>query len=251
MHLLKQSLTRKDFYAKKYKQVSRTRTIVFVLVISIVFALFTSPINSLNSYRTFITLKEKVNELPPKVEIGYTSNDGLSTNVNYPIKLEMDENNLIVIDPKALYSSSENTLNEIILRQRGYLIYKNGELASQITYGMPDFLEFNVTSQKLKEEFNSVSSAYLLTVLSIVNLFMSFFSALINVFVMSVMFGSVSYVVNTTLLKRKDTLLQNYKKMLFLSTFLLLGMAVNTMFTGQGFIFDILFLGFGYLWLVR
>lgn len=251
MQLLKKSLTSKDFYTTGYKQVSRMKTVSFVFLISLVFALFTSPITSITSYKAFITLKEQVNELSSKVSISYKNSEGLATNVSYPIELKLDKNTLMVIDPKAEYFSKQDNLSEIVLRNKGYLVYKNGELERQVTYSLPEFLEFDISSQELKEEFNSVSDTYILTVFASVNLITNFLSALLNILVMSVMFGSVSFVVNNTLLKRKDTLLQNYKKMFFLSIFLLLGMAANTLFTGQGAIFDILFLAFGYLWLVR
>ena len=112
-------------------------------------------------------------------------------------------------------------------------------------------MDFNLTSSYLKDEFNSVPTGYVLFVLAVSTLIGNFLLAIINLFLMVIMFGSMSFVVNKLLLKSEDTLAQNYKKMLILGVFFLIGTAINMLIGGSKPIFDILLLGLGYFLLIR
>jgi len=249
--LIKKSLTDKAFYSKGFKSVSRLKTILYVFLICLLFALFTSPTSTAKSYKSFFNLKEQVLELPYLLEINYSSNQGLSTNVESPIILEIEKNNYMIVDPNANYKSKGMGNTEVIFRKKGYMTYQNGDLTSQLSYNLPEFMDFNLTSSYLKDEFNSVPTGYVLFVLAVSTLIGNFLLAIINLFLMVIMFGSMSFVVNKLLLKSEDTLAQNYKKMLFLGVFFLIGTAINMLIGGSKPIFDILLLGLGYFLLIR
>lgn len=249
--LIKKSLTSKNFYSDGYKSISRAKTFAYVFIVCLLFAFFTSPITTVKSYKSFFSLKEQVAQLSSDVEIKYDTENGLETNLNSPLIFEIEKDAYLVVDSNANYKPKGEGSHEVVFRNKGYMVYQNGELASQTSYSLPKSMQFRLDAEYLKTEFNSVSNSYIILVLVITNIFGNFLGSILNLLIMAVMFGSMSFMVNRFFLKEKATLLQSYKRMLFLGVYFLAGMAINTVLGSTYAIFDVVLLGIGYFWLVK
>jgi len=248
--LILKSLKSKNFYKTEYKKISRLRTFGFVVFISLLYALLTTPIYTYLSYTGLKNVKNELKKIPPKIEINYNKKEGLTTNVNSAQVININNNTLFVIDPKSNYTEYSAKKHEIILRNKGLLVYDNGRLVQQNSYKNLTPIEFKITGNDIYTGLDTISVPLFIIFAGIFNLAANFLGAVLSVLWVSVILGGVTYILNT-ILKRNITILQNIKKIFFLSIFLVMGMAINVIFMGTLPLADVILLGIGYLFLNR
>lgn len=251
LDILRKAVTKKDFYKEGFKKVSRGKVISFLLFICFLYSLLVTPIFVYTNLVGFENIKTEIQNIPPKFEIKYNKENGLTTNTSTPYIFNLTENTTLVIDPDSNYKSKNLNKEEIVLRNKGMVLYQKGKLIDQNSYGNLPFLEFKITGEELNREVRNINIQFLALMSAIFGFLINFLSASINIFWISIIFGTIAYLMGRFILKIELTFLQTTKKILFLGPFILLGMAINVISFGAVPIADMILLAIGYLYLNR
>lgn len=248
---IKSALTSRSLYQEGYKKLRRWEVIRYVIVISLAFAVFSAPINTYRNVKDFIYIKEQISKIPPKLEIKYNTQTGLTTNINNPYVLNTAKETILVLDPNNKYTEHDKNTDEIIFREKGFVVYSKGKLIDQNSYSNFILSDFNITGKDLKNTFENTTISEVITIAIIFNLLANFLGALSNIAWMTLIFGGLAFLLTKYVLRKDTTFFLQVKRILLLSVFVVLGMALNVLFFEHLPFADIMLFGGAYFFLIR
>lgn len=244
--LIKNTLTSKDFYKNKYKKITRTKTLIYLLIISLLFSLILTPLSTYITYNKYLTLKSEVNKIPPALKVTI-KNGKLETNFNKPLIFNLSKNSVLVIDPKNSFTDFNLGVDYYVYREKGLVIYTKNNIANEV-YG--NALNISLASKSIIELFNSVPNEEVLSILFFLIFIYTGITSFISALALSFIFALVLFFVKKFFVATNITLGQTTKLFVFLFPYYFLGSFISILFFGSINTLPTIFLIGAYLFLV-